>query len=233
MGGSEKWGFVTLWKSGLDSMKAPKGADTASWGYWQARTMFAHLTPHRLVPEWANEGNAVITSSLHQFGIDDPDLRFIPDWRLDGAATVASTNAAAKPQDALVCFYLKEGRALMMVSSYAREDREVTVTVDPQKLFGRAGGLAFKDADLALKAPAARAASPKELKEAEEKMRSVDLLDTLDKKTAGFDVDVDNLEGKDPAVRKAERLALRLEGNSVKMVVRKQDFRLIEVRAGR
>ena len=91
----------------------------------------------------------------------------------------------------------------------------------------------FKDADLALKAPAARAASTKELKEAEDKMKSADLLDTLDKKPAGFDVDVDNLEGKDPAVREAERLAIHPSGNTVKMVIRKQDFRLVEVTLGK
>ena len=121
----------------------------------------------------------------------------------------------------------------MMVSNYAKEDREVTVTVDPQKLFGQAAALTFKDADLALVAPVSKSASIKEIKDAEEKMKSADLMDVLDsKKQGGFDVvlDLDNPEGKDPAVLEAERLAIHPDGNRVRLVIRKMDFRLIEVR---
>jgi CheY-like chemotaxis protein len=54
MGQSEKWGFVTLWKSGLDAKLAPKSVDTTPWKYRQNRAMDAHTLQHGLVPTWAD-----------------------------------------------------------------------------------------------------------------------------------------------------------------------------------
>ena len=236
MGSAEKWGFVTFWKAGfVTDVKIPgKERYKWPWMYRQSRTMYAHLTPHDFIPMWINEGGAVMQPSLAAFGLDDPDLRFIRGSQTEGMAGVTSAGAppAAVKDSTLVCFYLKKDRALMMVSNYAKEDCEVTVTVNPRKLFGQDAALTFKDADLALVAPPfpTTVASKKDLKAAEEMMKSGDLMDVLDsKEPGGFDVDQLE-EAKDPAVLEAERLAIHPDGNRVRMVIRKMDFRLIKVR---
>ncbi len=232
MGSAEKWGFATFWKSGLDALKAPRSADTTSWTYWQGRSMFAHLTPHDLVPMWADSAHAACTPSLNAFGLDDPGLRFLPPWKVDGRATLATTAAPpgpVGPAEGLLCMWVKDDRALLMVSNYAKTDSDWVVTVDPVKLFGPGAAVAIREADQALKAPASTAASQTELRATEERLRTGDLGTGVQAADGLLDLDPDNLDGKTPATLEAERLALRVDGARVRLVVRKQDFRLVEL----
>lgn len=222
MGGAEKWGFLTFWKSGLNAEQAPPGSDTASWTYWQGRGMHAHLFQHRLSPMWANYTHATFTPALARFGMTDPALRFLPDWDLGGAAQVTGPGK----ENAMVCLLAKPDRALMMVSNYTGEDRAVTVAVDAKPLFGAVGAVAFADADIALVAPVAKAASKAEIK-AVKSAAGKDLVGETDTPTA--EATVDELEGKDPAAKEAARLALKADGNTLTVMVRRYDFRLILV----
>ena len=190
--------------------------------------MNAHLFQHDLFPMWANE-NAPFNADLNAFGLTDPDLRFIPQWKLNGAATVSTTGQVSAADDIMVGLLVKKGRALMMVTNYAKQDGEVKVSVDGAKLFGdgHIRNLTFRDADSALKAALSDAASPEELKN-RQKTLGDDLLGG-GKRPSEEDL-TDELEGRNPAAKEAARLVLRSEGNAAMMVVRKHDFRLIEVR---
>jgi hypothetical protein len=226
MGSPEKWGFVTFWKSGLNAEKAPAGSDVPYWNYRQYRAMHATLFPNELVAMWANYGHATLAPALAAFGMDDPDLQFLAPWALDGKATVetAATNSV------LLCAYVKKGRGLMMVSNLGTNDCEVTVTVDPKALWGAAATLTFKDADYALMPPPSKAADTGEINAAE-KTLGKDLLDDAGAQVSEQDL-VNELDDKSPADREKERLALRPRGNSVTLVVRKLDFRLLDLRPG-
>lgn len=225
MGGSEKWGFVTLWKSGLSALQAPPGSDTRSWMYWQSRALHGHLFQHRLTPMWADEAHATFTPALGRFGIGRPDERFIADWERGATAHVE----AKAPEQVMACFLARPDRALLMLTNYAGDDQEVTVRVDAQALFGAPGALSFSDADETLRPPAAKAATKAEVKAARSAAGQDLLGETGNVTEAGA---LDELEGLDPAAKESARLAPQAEGNSVRVTVRARDFRLLLVTPG-
>ena len=70
-----------------------------------------------------------------------------------------------------------------------------------------------------------------DIKAAEKASLNLDALsgDAGDDILGGGDLD-DALEGVDPVAKERERLAMQVEGDTVKLVIRKRDYRLLEFR---
>lgn len=201
MGSSPKWGFINFWKPTVVTKPSlnPTNAQR-TWLHRQSRAMHALVVPHDLWYTWLYPTSRTIEGPLIQFGL--ADARFIPYWDLAGHATVTGSNI-------LCSIYAKPGKALVMVSNPLKQDQEVTVTVDPQKLFGKAGPVTWKDVDSSLMPPKSN------VDKTQVKLEEENVLNLLD--------------GSSPEEKEASRLALRPEGHQLRLIVRKQDFRLVEV----
>jgi len=218
MGNAPKWGFCTFWKPSVYG-ETNQPALLPEWLYWQSRTMHAQVMPHDMWYLWTYPTANVILPSLLEFGMDDPEMRFLPYWALDGAAAAS----AEGDEPVLLGLFVKPDRALVMVSNPAREDRAATVTVDAEKLFGRRGEVSWRDADCSLKPPASRVILP--TGEAEPKTKDIDAL------TGGTGEEEDlELEERDPQAEWRQRMEVRAEGPQARLLVRKRDYRLLEVR---
>lgn len=229
MGGGDKWGFVPLWKSGLDAEKAMAAGrgDTGAWTYWQGRAMHGHLTQFDLIPMWANYAHSTFSPALNTFGSEDPQTRFLPSFKLNGEVTVASDKPGTE-KDILACLFVKKGSALLMLSNYTNEDRKVTVTLDATKILGTAT-VAITDADCALKAPERKAATKADVKKLADNAGGDDAL--AGEKIGSVDETMDEIAGVSPAAKEAERLQLQIKGSTAMLVIRKYDFRLLRLGA--
>jgi hypothetical protein len=158
---------------------------------------------------------------LAKFGIDDPTVRFVPYWDLEGKAEVSDKNM-------LLSLWTKEKSALVMVSNLSGNDQEVTLTVDPRKIFGpeAPARVIWTDVDTGLYPPATLAASQNDIKAAEKKMRELDASELNTPKDEFVDMIFKNLETGGKPV---DKLLLRPDGNQAHVIVRKFDYRLLVV----
>jgi len=242
MGNGPKWGFATFWKpcvQGTENVKDRKLLQ--AWLHRQARAMHALITQHDIWYYWHYPtGNTIIPSYVN-FGMDDPELRFIPYWETKDIARVTVEPAAAdrkagqpaaeaKDGHILLGFYVKKDRAMLMISNLDRAEHTVTVSVNPAKLFGtgRDSELSWADIDSSLEKPedllaAGGKGGPKADVEAG-KLLGEKGEEPTDEQAA------DELEGVTPKEREAMRLAIRPSANAVTLVVRGHDYRLLEIR---
>ena len=226
MGSSPKWGFINFWKPGVAPQNTPPSPALPPWLFWQSRAMHALAIPHDYWYTWLFPTASTINRALLEFGMADPELRFIPYWKLDGAAT-------ASGQSLMLSIYAKPRRALLVISNPLKEEQEVTVTVDPEKLFGVAPGanLDWTDIDSSLIPPVAAATSAAELKKLNVAEHGLNELPGDNQRKLDEGALRDFIEGDSPMEKEQKHLALHPHGNELKLVVRKQDFRLIEVTA--
>ena len=236
---SAKWGFIAYWKNGVVVKNDVIGNEnTMRWTYWQSRAMHALAIQSDLWYMWADEGRNTIQPSLAPFSIGAEDVRFIPDWKRTGMLDVTEVRPSSLLSDAgatpipgntnavMVCAYVRNDRAVMMISNLTTNDQSVTVTTQPDALFKGAHAIQFKDADLALNPPGKAVATGDEIQKAKKEM-AVDLSTADGHPDASVD---DLLSGKSPEDKAKERLALKTSGNTVTVPVRRWDFRLIEIR---
>ena len=224
MGSSPKWGFINFWKPGVATQNTPPSPALPPWLHWQSRAMHALVIPHDYWYTWLFPTANTINRALLEFGMADPDLRFIPYWKLDGTAT-------ATGQSLMLSIYAKPRRALLVISNLLKDEQEVTVTVDPEKLFGVSPGanLEWKDVDSALIPPVAAATSAADLKKLNVAEHGLNELPGDNQRKLDAGALQDFIEGDSPIEKEQKHLALHPHGNELKLVVRKQDFRLIEV----
>lgn len=206
MGSSPKWGFINFWKPTVVT-KPSLNPTTAqrTWLHRQSRAMHALVVPHDLWYTWLYPTSRTIEGPLIRFGVGSPDVRFIPYWNLAGNASVTGSNI-------LCSLYARTTNALVMVSNPFKQEQEVTITLDPAKLFGSAGTVSWKDVDGSLMPPVSHVDKTKVK------------LEDLDKENIH-----DLLDGTSPEEKAARHLAIRPNGNQVTLVIRAQDFRLLEV----
>jgi hypothetical protein len=224
MGNAPKWGFATFWKPTVEIQGAVPDA-MAAWYYRQVRTLHANVMQADMWYLWHYPSARVILPSLYEFGMGDPELRFIPYWDNDGIPSVQ----APKPDDIEVGVFHKPGRALVMVSNFAREDQDVALTVDAGKLFPGAQSVSWRDIDCSLEAPEDVVASAAEVRQAQQGIMSGELsLDAVGSDDTAVGSLEDMLEGVDPKEKERERLRLRVDGGRASFVVRKRDYRLLE-----
>ena len=235
---SAKWGFMAYWKNTVVVQNTVvKSEKSRVWQYWQSRAMHSLAIQNDLWIMWADESRGTIEPSLAAIGLDSPDIRFIPDWKRTGMMDVAEVrllpsegsadDAPGNTNAVMVCAYARKNRAIMMISNLGTNDQAVTVAVQPAALFEGARAVQFKDADLAMTPPGKPVASSEEIQNAKKSM-SLDL-SSPDGKPETDTVD-DLLSGNKPKDKAKERLALKMNGNSVTVPVRKWDFRLVEIR---
>ncbi len=223
MGSSEKWGFVTFWKPGVRAdFDYRKDSAARLWIYTQSRAMHALMMQHDYWYLWMWPTANGIRPVLAKFGIDDPTVRFVPYWNQEGKAEVSDKNM-------LLSLWTKEKSALVMVSNLSGNEQEVTLTVDPRKIFGpdAPARVIWTDVDTGLNPPSTLAASQNDIKQAEDKMRALDVSDLNTPQDNAVDVLMQNLETGGKPV---DKLLLRPVGNQARVVVRKFDYRLMVVR---
>jgi hypothetical protein len=225
MGSSPKWGFINFWKPGVYTKPTyPPDPKIPHWLHWQARAMHAMMIPHDYWYLWVYPTSRVIEGALVKFGLADPTVRFIPYWKLDGAASVTGNSI-------IMSLYAKKDRALVMVSNLSKQEQEVTVTVDPQKLFGRTptGVVEWKDVDATLIGPESIAATKADLKKINLDDYGINDLTGPGIRKLEDDKVADFLQGDSAREKLQKHLAIRVENGAVRMIVRKQDYRLLEV----
>jgi len=225
MSSSPKWGFINFWKPGVYDKVSPAAKPRLpAWMHWQTRAMHALTVPNDMWYLWTYPTARTIAGPLIQFDLSTPDVRFIPYWKLEGVAS-------ATGQSLMLSLYAKTERALVIVSNPLHTEQEVTVTIDPVKLFGAApeSVVAWKDVDGALMPPAVIAASAAELKQVKVDELGIDDLLTDGKRVLTADAVDDFLQGDSPEEKARKHLALRPAGNTVTFRLRPRDFRLLEV----
>ena len=225
MGNGPKWGFATFWKPCIQQteMVTDKRA-LQGWMHRQSRAMHALIPQHDIWYYWHYPSANTIVDSFCEFGMDDPDLRFIPYWRMEGVADASG----GKEGQTLLGLWVKKSRALMMISNLDKEDHVLTVSVEPSKVFGEeVGEVEWKDIDCSLERPedftemARGKGIPKVAAVAENILSGEEEL---------TEEEVNNeMEGVTPKQREQQRLAPRPDGNKVTVVVRGRDYRLLEL----
>jgi hypothetical protein len=239
---SAKWGFIAYWKNGVVVKQDVIGSEiTARWKYWQTRAMHALAIQADLWYMWADEGRSTVQPALETFGIGASDVRFVPDWKRSGTLDLSDVRGFSQVSETgfapgsgnsnavRVCAYVRTDRALMMLSNLGATDQAVTVAVRPEALFKGAGALSFRDVDVGLFPPGQAVASKEELQKAKQEM-TIDLASADGAPEKSVD---DLLSGKTPQDKAKERLAPKVNGNTVTVPVRAWDFRLIDVRPAR
>lgn len=228
MGNAPKWGVATFWKPTVEvSEGVPKALE--AWHYRQCRTLQANVMQADMWYLWTYPTARVILPSLLEFDMRDPAMRFLPYWKNDGVTTVAGPAS----QDLVVGLFVKreKGHALLMLSNFAREDQEATLALDVQKLFGTDGTVRWRDADCSLQPPKELTASAADIAAAETKMRAGGAGLGGDDEDLGEEDLESLLEEQVPAAeQEQQRLAIQADGNTVRLVVRKRDYRLLDIR---
>ncbi|NQT91747.1 MAG: hypothetical protein HQ559_03225 [Lentisphaerae bacterium] len=223
-GGSEKWGFVTFWKPTVVRPPIVKGP-ARPWLFWQYRTMDALMAQHDLWYLWCNGS---MMGRLAEFGVRDDDVRFVPYWRSGDLATVE------KGKLIIVGFYAKPGKAVMMISNCFGQEQEVAIRLNAEKLFpGHTTGVTWKDIDPGLLPPASKTATREEINNLKLPTDFDVMLhagDTEDLYLLEDGVD-DLLSGDTPEEKRVKHLRIRpgADGSVVELIVRKKDYRLIEI----
>ena len=226
MGNGPKWGFATFWKPCIQKTELVKDkAALRGWLHPQARAMHALIPQHDIWYYWHWPSANCIIPSFLAFGMEDPDLRFVPYWEMEGTASVTG----GKEGQILLGLWVRKGRALMMISNLDRQEHTVTVTVVPADLFGRpVGGLAWKDVDCSLERPEDLTAMARGKGVPKAAVVAENILDDGEEDPTEQEV-ADEMEDTNPKKREQQRLAPRPSGNEVTIVVRARDYRLLEI----
>ncbi len=229
MGNAPKWGFATLFKGNVYPELQPKQKAVAdNWAHRQFRAQFAIFVPHDLWTMFAE--TRLIHPAFLDFGMDAPDLEFLPYWAIDGQFDLD----AAAPDKLLAGLFRKADTALLMVSNLADTDQEVTVKVRPERLFGRAGALALRDADPSLPIPHWEYRNMDQQATAEAgKMGGATAAGLLADGAPEVDeplAALDQLEeaGADRR-REEQRLAMTFAADTATFVVRRHDYRILAI----
>lgn len=207
LGGSAKWGTGYSNLSTLPR-QLPVSAAAKQWSYPQQRTETGlYLTSDTMGPA-DGLGQVLVKEKVF-----DGPVRAYPWWKANEVLKVtAPTNAQP-----LAIVYALAGRAVVIVANRDRgSEHEFALELDVAKLFPGASGVTWRDLDPGLKPPPAVAATTKEIKETAAQMDDAALGDLL--------------EGTTPEGRTEKRLALRVEGNTARVVVRPRDYRILEAR---
>ncbi len=217
LGGSAKWGVGYHNLSTLPRT-LPDTAAARQWAYPQQRTETGlYMTADQFGPA-DGLGRKLVAERLF-----DGPVRAYPWWKADEVVELTASEGAAVRAGV----YVAEGRTVVVVANWDREEREVVITLQPQALAGAAGGVAWRDLDPGLKPPAEVMAGAEEITRAGEALGGVP--------GEGQPLDaaaLDNLlEGVTPAERALQRLDLRTEGNKAILVIRPRDYRVLEAKA--
>ena len=228
MGNGPKWGIGTFWKPTIQ--KTEMAMDREMLGYWlhrQSRAMHALIVPHDVWYFWTYPSARTIESAFTTFGLHDKETRFVPYWETAPLVTLAG----AEPAKTLVGFWVKPRRALLMVSNLDKADHEVTLTVDPAKLFGPAAGagasLTWTDVDPTLLAPP----NPRAVLVSDKKAMATGSTAAItgDTGIASTKDALGELDVVDPVKVEKARLAPKVTGNQATILVRGHDYRLLEL----
>jgi len=210
-----KFGFVPLW---IPEIKT----DTVSarllkaWVHRQSRAMHALCLPHDLWYLFGYPTTNTIEPALIDFGFRDSTVRHIGPH--ESAARVTPSDQV------LVSFHVIQQRAMMMVSNLSKEDRQVSVTIDPEVVFGRsAKTFTWRDIDPSLHPPASKVATKAQI--------SKELSGDVALSTGEQDITGD-FQLEDPKEMSSQRYRLKSSGTTVQMHVRGHDYRLIQVTTG-
>ncbi|MBF0246018.1 MAG: hypothetical protein HQL31_12240 [Planctomycetes bacterium] len=224
MGNGPKWGCATFWKPSVET-NFYTGPTTFLdyWIYWQTRAMHATIIQHDMYYFWIFPMVMNIHKAFVDFGMNDPALKFIPYWEHPPVAITGGPEGQM-----LAGIFLKPGKALVMISNYSAEEQKVSLNLDAEKLFGKKTPVKWTDVDFSL-----HPADTPRMEEAaalRAKLESGSGLDVEGEK--GWDEDM-GLEDKDTAVKPGrpdpKRLKLEVEGEIPSFVVRKYDYRLLQV----
>jgi len=205
LGGSAKWGTGVSFLSTLPR-SLPASAAARQWAYPQDRTESAiYITSDIMTLP-------VLATKLTQEHFFDETPRVWPWWKSGEVLTVA----APTNMQALAVVYAFEKRAIIAVASRDRgAEQDVRLELNTARLFPGAKNVAWRDLDPGLKPPVAVTASPAKI----DKPDPVDAADLTDL-----------LDGTTPESRALQRLELRTEGNTARVVVRPRDYRILEAR---
>jgi len=226
MGNGPKWGFATFWKPCIQQTEMVKDKRALQgWMHRQSRAMHALIPQHDIWYYWHYPSANSILPSFYEFGMDAPDLRFIPYWRMEGVAEASG----GKEGQTLLGIWAKKGRALMMISNLDKDDHELIVSVEPSKVFGEeVGEVEWKDIDCSLERPEDLTAMARGKGIPKVGAAAENILDGEEELT---EEQVNNeMEGVTPKQREQQRLAPRPDGNKVTLVVRGRDYRLLQLR---
>mgnify|MGYP000719449235 FL=1 len=124
----------------------PKERKKKSLKPYAQRHCYAMLLVHDLVPagnDRFQQDTITLWETLDRFDLDDAD-RLLPYWE-------KGTGVGVMPVDPsiVVTAYVKPDRALLVVFNNTDSAQDITVTLDPQRVFGgvSAGGIVWKDAE--------------------------------------------------------------------------------------
>ena len=217
LGGSAKWGvgyhnLTTLPRA------LPEGAAAEQWAYPQRRAETAlYLTSDQMNPA-DGLGQVLVREKVF-----DGPARAYPWWKADEVLKVtAPTNAQA-----LACVYALEGRAIAIVANRDRGgEHEFGLELEAKAFPWAAQGVAWRDLDPGLEPPASVVAGAEEINAALATMGSLLEKDQELDATALTDL----MEGSTPEERALQRLELRVEGDTARVVVRPRDYRVLEAR---
>ena len=159
------------------------------------------------------------------WGAGDPAVAFHPYWKNSDAVEVDGQGG-----DALVSFYKKDGKLLLIASNRTTQDKDIAITLD-LKALGLGPEPKVKHCDTGY-TPA----------EGEDMMKRGEMNETIDKAGdelmdgvaadeddgLGDDV-VDAIEDQFDLEDHTEAISLRLKGNVLTVPVRAHDFRMVTI----
>ena len=217
MSNGTKFGFVTLWIPEIKN-EGFSVRQLNRWIHTQARAMHALAVQHDLwyMFGWPTPG--IVGRDMEAFGIADPKVRFIGHW--DAADHIKLTGEHTQ-----AAFWVRGNRVLTMVSNFTREEQDVSLTVDAAELLGLNGSarVTWHHVDSTFEPPATKTASKAEIRAAEKSLSDISLDDEDEGLGMTFELD-------DPDRKRREKYAIKPDGNTVRMLVRPHDYRLLELR---
>jgi hypothetical protein len=221
LGGSAKWGVGYHNLSTLPRA-LPDTAAAKQWLYPQARTETGlYLTSDQMGPP-DGLGQVLVREKVF-----DGSVRAYPWWRAAEVVTVKAPEGAAVRAGV----HVPEGRAVVIVANWDREQREVTISLKDGVLFPAGSAFAWRDLDPGLKPPEAAVASKEEIARATKATEGKDTLDVKEEITE--ETLVNELEGTTKQDRDLAAMVLRTEGNTAKVIIRPRDYRVLEARPDR
>ncbi len=228
MGPSEKWGTAHFFKWLV--IRDPPGTQVprklpadrlASWFYRQNRAGDAWLPHFDLWYFWRERSRGDLAGSMIEFGMDDPELDFIPYWESGEHIRISGVTNRS---DFIAGIWTKPDKALVLVSNLSHEDQTVTLSPDLNALFGAGHSQAhWKCVDGSLMPP------PRPLENIGQAARDASDISLSGSVDLGFLNELEqDLDGR-PEDHERERLRPQISGNNITLVVRKRDYRILEL----
>lgn len=217
LGGSEKFGFVQLWKGGVTD-KTPEKARLPVWNFWQIRALSAAHQQQDLEAIWSENPSR---KPMMDFGIYEKDVRFLRS---------ADARPLFRPdtETARVSAYLRPRSALISIVNPGKESLHVTLTPDWEKLASVVPqNPAWRDAEppAALLPPETNVATAAEVKN-----ETKDLLENMSLSGSEELPALDDLLDDRPETEKQHAtLAPKISKDSVTVEVRPKDYRLLRL----